>query len=424
MRTFLFLCAVFVGTFAGILTPSSIMCPYSAPVQSLAARLKYCLTRSRVLPLFLECMNMQNTPMDISRLLKTALTDHCTEDFDKLLEIALASRLQRQLIKPQNAVPPTDSAPMPHVVIKSELPENLDPFLNAQKEFCANQEKYKNPRLESNIVLKNVSVGDLLLKMYVYKAGDIVSNVILQTGAWERGHTINMISVLDRYQKAKGIKSPSEIALLDVGANIGWYTIVLGMKGYKVYAVEPTLDNIYILRKNLCLYPQINAVLLDFALGSQEKVCKIYSEPHNYGNSETYCDGTPPRGSSKIYRGRIHINRLDKYEHLLTDIKVIKMDIEGFEPFAVEGGKKIFLDQHVPFIQTEYQMHEIRRRGADPYAFLKKFFDEGYDIKKGSFDAVALNSAQLANPVNFPPDTDLFMTYKDALNQQDYYLQF
>eukprot|EP01022_Parablepharisma_sp_SALTPOND_P001883 TRINITY_DN1077_c0_g1_i1.p1 TRINITY_DN1077_c0_g1~~TRINITY_DN1077_c0_g1_i1.p1 ORF type:complete len:413 (-),score=27.63 TRINITY_DN1077_c0_g1_i1:68-1306(-) len=368
------------------------------------------------------------------RLISQNSSKECTKNFDKLLEITATSRLKRLPIRPQKAPHSPQNAPVPELpkttkielpkTVKFELPENLDPFLNAQKEFCANQEKYKNPRLESNIVLKNVSVGDLLLKMYVYKAGDIVSNVILQTGAWERGHTINMISVLDRYQKAKGIKSPSEIALLDVGANIGWYTIVLGMKGYKVYAVEPTLDNIYILRKNLCLYPQINAVLLDFALGSQEKVCKIYSEPHNYGNSETYCDGTPPRGSSKIYRGRIHINRLDKYEHLLTDIKVIKMDIEGFEPFAVEGGKKIFLDQHVPFIQTEYQMHEIRRRGADPYAFLKKFFDEGYDIKKGSFDAVALNSAQLANPVNFPPDTDLFMTYKDALNQQDYYLQF
>jgi len=390
-----------------------VNCPYSPDVQLIANQITTCLRNSQKLAYFLNCMNLKNSFAGAGNLLNVAPAAQCSEKFNFLLNeiILLKNANQKFLTLNQKRVLNEN---MPETFdVQNEI--SLSKFEDAQADFCDNFQNHINLELERNIILHNIKIYDMEFKMYVYRNHDIVSSEILHSHSWEAHLTYNMLKTLEKYQEENNIADRSEINILDVGANIGWYTMVLGLKGYRVFAVEPTLNNIYILRKNLCLYPNIKATLMNIGLGETDKKCLIYSEPFNFGNSETYCNSEPPPRSTKVLRGEIKIEPLNKYADLLPKFTLIKMDIEGYEPYAVKGGNKIFLDQHVPFIQMEFLFRELQYKGTNPYTFIMQFVDNGYEISKESFEGRKLTRNDLLNPRIYPSNLDLFLTYTEEL---------
>ena len=69
--------------------------------------------------------------------------------------------------------------------------------------------------------------------MYIYNNEDIVSNGIKTSKSWEKVETKKLLSVLQSYSSLKKIKN-EDIYLLDIGANVGWYTFFLAKYGYKI----------------------------------------------------------------------------------------------------------------------------------------------------------------------------------------------
>ena len=69
--------------------------------------------------------------------------------------------------------------------------------------------------------------------MSVYKSNDFLGNAISSSGSWETKETNNLLSLLDYYSRKKNIER-NDIYVLDIGANIGWYTFILGNKGYNI----------------------------------------------------------------------------------------------------------------------------------------------------------------------------------------------
>jgi FkbM family methyltransferase len=63
-----------------------------------------------------------------------------------------------------------------------------------------------------------------------------------------------------------------EIVVLDIGANIGWYTLALASRGFKVVAFEPWELNMNAFKASLCLNPSLKpfVTLLNYALGEKE----------------------------------------------------------------------------------------------------------------------------------------------------------
>ena len=96
--------------------------------------------------------------------------------------------------------------------------------------------------------------------MYVYKKNDIVSNNIINTKKWESKETNNIIKALSYYSEKKNL-SKNDIYIIDIGANIGWYTFTLSKYGYKIFSFEPSKINYYILRKNYCINKELNIIL-------------------------------------------------------------------------------------------------------------------------------------------------------------------
>ncbi|UKN02959.1 FkbM family methyltransferase [Paracrocinitomix mangrovi] len=156
--------------------------------------------------------------------------------------------------------------------------------------------------------------------------------------------------------------------LLDVGANIGIMTIHLAQKfpNRKIYSIEPVPSNIEVLYKVIAKYKVKNVEVITSAVGNKdgEEVSMIL----------------PEQGKVKM-QGLAHIKhdsitewndgiefkvKSETLDTLFTGIKIvgIKMDIENYESFALEGAQKL-ISAHQPVIYLELWDNDNRTKCFD-----------------------------------------------------------
>lgn len=149
----------------------------------------------------------------------------------------------------------------------------------------------------------------------------------------------------------------------DIGANIGIYSLVAGKKGAKVLAFEPSPDVLPYLKKNIELN-DYDITLVPEAVGDRQ------------GNTPFFVSTKENMGVGRImeYRKRtdrsappinVPMNTIDHYAERYPAPTLIKMDIEGAELFAIEGGKKLFQREDAPLLMIEFHPGEIQHLGGD-----------------------------------------------------------
>ncbi len=134
--------------------------------------------------------------------------------------------------------------------------------------------------------------------------------------------------------------------VVDVGANIGYYTILLADKvgkNGKVYAFEPDSTNFDILEKNIKTNKLEKVVVVKAAVGSREGKLKLYKSGKNYGDHKLYGDGKA--------KEEVKIIKLDDF--IKEKVNLIKIDTQGWEPEVIEGAKKI-IEKWKPIMFLEY----------------------------------------------------------------------
>jgi FkbM family methyltransferase len=82
--------------------------------------------------------------------------------------------------------------------------------------------------------------------------------------------------------------------VIDVGANIGYYTLLfsklVGKEG-KIYAYEPLPENFKLLKKNIFINKYKNIVLINRALSNKEKNAKLYIDQDDLGACSLHTEG-------------------------------------------------------------------------------------------------------------------------------------
>lgn len=126
--------------------------------------------------------------------------------------------------------------------------------------------------------------------------------------------------------------------VLDVGANVGYYTVLasktVGPKG-RVFAFEPDPRNLTLLRKNAVLNKCRNVVIVNKAVDSTKGRSSFLQDHANPGESRLVNNKGTIRVSTTsldAFVKNAHVRRVD----------VVKMDIEGAEVAAIVGAKKTF----------------------------------------------------------------------------------
>ena len=254
-----------------------------------------------------------------------------------------------------------------------------------QSYFCKNPHAFNNTLIEENIKTVNIHFNDIIFQMFVYKNDDYISKTISESGKWEQKETQSLLSSLLYYTKKKNIIE-NDVYLLDIGANIGWYSLILGKKGFNVISFEPSKLNYYILLKNYCLNKDISMTIINRGLDIEEKNSTIYHPLDNLGDAIIFHNDSKIN-KSNYFKEEIKITRLSNYIEYLKDknLALIKLDIEGYEEKAIKGGIDLIIKYHIPFILMEFQPNLLKKQGTNPRTFLEIFENNGYKMSRKGF---------------------------------------
>lgn len=133
---------------------------------------------------------------------------------------------------------------------------------------------------------------------------------------------------LDRLGLALQYVSEFDVAV-DGGAHVGSWTREMAKVFSAVFAIEPAVDTYKCLLKNI--EGLDNVVELNAALGSSSGRGKIVDDVARHGN-------TGSRFMQIDDSGLIDIITLDSLE--LTNLNFLKLDVEGFEYYALLGAQQ------------------------------------------------------------------------------------
>lgn len=121
---------------------------------------------------------------------------------------------------------------------------------------------------------------------------------------------------------------------LDIGANIGRYTLMLHDRFKQIHSFEPTQETYDILNYNITMNHIQNVYLHKLAAWSREEQLTFYIKNNPGGNSASM-----PENS--ISKQTVNAVRLDTMINQFGKVDLIKIDIEGAEPEALKGLQSI-----------------------------------------------------------------------------------
>jgi len=196
----------------------------------------------------------------------------------------------------------------------------------------------------------------------VKKSEKDFGRTIIEHKTWEP-HIIDVLSKL--------LKEGN--TFVDIGANVGVMTFfgakVVGSSG-KVIAIEPNPDNLQLLYAGIIKNKFKQVRVLPFAASNKIDIFSL-----DGGTSNTYLT-VPEQG--KDYVQSI---KLDDVLKDLDSIDVVKIDIEGHEPYAIEGFRTL-LNHHKPVVLTEFNPRCLKDVSElKPELFLKIFFELFEDVQ-------------------------------------------
>ena len=251
--------------------------------------------------------------------------------------------------------------------------------------FCRNQNLFNNSMIENNIRVAKVYLNNITFNMYIFKENDFISKSISDVGSWEPEDTNNIISALNYYSDKMKIDK-NDIYILDIGANIGWYSLYLGRNGYKVFSFEPSKINYYILLKNYCLNIDIDITIINKGIDIEEHNLTLYHPLSNIGDAFTIKD-SPNLNKSEYFIEDIELSKLFAFLPYFENknLALLKLDVEGSEEKVIKSGIDLIAKYHIPFILMELNIKYLVLKGTDPKLFLEMFTNNGYKISTVDF---------------------------------------
>lgn len=114
--------------------------------------------------------------------------------------------------------------------------------------------------------------------------GDVLSSSVQDAGQWEAGLATAMLAVLNGAAAAAATAGHTAPVFLDIGANLGAFTLAIAAAGHRVIAIEPLAANTVALRRSLCRNGELaqRVLLFDKALsGDTGRECVIVSGVEN-----------------------------------------------------------------------------------------------------------------------------------------------
>lgn len=205
------------------------------------------------------------------------------------------------------------------------------------------------------------------LTFYLNAADECLTYYILEDGTWEPEETR---LVLERLRPGDTV--------IDVGANIGWYTVlasrVVGEDGL-VIAFEPDPTNFALLQRNIEANDCRNVRLEQRALSNEPGSITLFLHERNQGMHSVL------RSDETKHSVEIEAVRLDDYlRDVSRHIDFVKIDVEGAEGMVLEGMHATLKSNPHMNILLEFAPHRLTATGYDPESVLRGLAAGGFNV--------------------------------------------
>lgn len=184
------------------------------------------------------------------------------------------------------------------------------------------------------------------VQVCVYNEGSdmYISHDIIHTGTWEP-HVLHDI----QYQ----LKRHPDAGFIDLGANIGYYSLIAAEMGHRVTAVEPLASSVDRLLAGIKLMKLQSKITVVFnAVGGQRSPGEVKISGNNQGDTRIQPGYRPCVGSCSQATDIILLD--DLMEVIAFNSCIIKMDIQGYESEVILRSEKLLQTLHVLYIFMEW----------------------------------------------------------------------
>lgn len=168
---------------------------------------------------------------------------------------------------------------------------------------------------------------------------------------------------------------------MDIGANVGLYTVGMAAVGFRVHSFEPVDSTFERLAENIAATGiQSQVTLNKSAMGDRCGTAKFIVEPDSPATNHF----SAQRDVALTNRSEIsvQVTTLDTYmrEHALDSIDFLKIDVEGFEPAVLRGARETLSRRAIHVILLEVCPPLLERAGESTASLYGVLHDSGYRI--------------------------------------------
>lgn len=147
------------------------------------------------------------------------------------------------------------------------------------------------------------------------------------------------------------LRSDPSYGFIDIGANLGYYSLIVANMGHKVVAVEPLDMNVLRLHKAAGMaHTEKKITLLQNGVSNVRGEYTIDINPDNVGGSTL----RSCRMNILLCNTLQTIYMDDLLEFMTFDKAILKMDIEGSEGKAIQKASNLFKEKYIPFVFMEF----------------------------------------------------------------------
>ena len=202
--------------------------------------------------------------------------------------------------------------------------------------------------------------------------GDLLMDVdIRETIGFNIWHRPSAYEAQERRLLCEAIKRGSVV--LDIGANMGLYTLLAAKRGATVFAIEADPQNVEVLRHHVHINGFDDRVTILFMAAMDRTVTvNLFRSQGNSGHSSLYEGGDAVEVPGKT------IDSLG-----LPPIDVCKMDIEGAEGVALMGMRETI--RRSPNLKMLIEYNPELKHADGLMEFICERFDSVYAVRKPPF---------------------------------------
>ena len=174
---------------------------------------------------------------------------------------------------------------------------------------------------------------------------------------------------------------------IDLGGNEGYFSLIASRRVGKighVYCIEPQSRLFDIILNNANRNKCYNITLLPFAASDKIEEIEITLSPTLNTGSSTIVSNSRKALWKKQKLLTTTLDDLFYYQGR-KPIKLLKVDIEGFEFFAMKGAKKLLENRLFEYISIEMHPVQLKQLGQSEEMILDFLKEYGYEGSNGLF---------------------------------------